>query len=117
MCGILNRYPAHYQHFRRKIQERVSTIKNKNTFKYTVEESTTLLPFLLKTLSNKSRNSVKSIMTRGQVSLNGRTITRHDHPLEPGQVLEILSNKANKKMCLYMFVIMKIDGSGFKFTF
>ncbi len=98
MCGILNRYPAHYQHFRRKIQERVSTIKNKNTFKYTVEESTTLLPFLLKTLSNKSRNSVKSIMTRGQVSLNGRTITKHDHPLEPGQVLEILSNKANKKL-------------------
>lgn len=71
-------------------------IRNKDTFKYTVEEETTLLPFLLKSI-NKSRNSVKSILTRGQVSIDGQTVTKHNHPLKPGQVIEILSNKANIK--------------------
>ncbi len=75
----------------------MSSIRNKETFTYTIEEATTLLPFLLKTLDNKSRNSVKSILTRGQVSVDGQTITQHNHPLEPGQRVDILSNKANMK--------------------
>lgn len=77
--------------------ERVSTIKNKETFTYEVTEPTTLLPFLLKSLSNKGRNSVKSILKRGQVSVDGISTTKHNYPLKPGQVVEILSNKASKK--------------------
>lgn len=72
------------------------TLKNKDIFTYTIEEETTLLPFLLKSI-NKSRNSVKSILTRGQVRVDGQIITQHNHPLKPGQVVEILSNKANIK--------------------
>src|SRR5690606_27040930 len=41
-----------------------------------------------------SRNSVKSMLTRGQVSVNGRTVTKHNHQLLPGQRVEILANKA-----------------------
>lgn len=81
----------------RNNQERVRPIKNKNTSTHTIEETTTLLPFLLKTIQNKSRNAVKSILTRGQVSVDGKTITQHNHPLKPGQVVEILSNQASKK--------------------
>ncbi|GAA0367977.1 RluA family pseudouridine synthase [Alkalibacterium iburiense] len=72
-------------------------IKNKQTSIYTIQEATTLLPFMLETLNNKSRNSVKSILTRGQVSVDGKTITQHNYPLKPGQVVEILSNKAAMK--------------------
>lgn len=74
----------------------MSNIKNNDTFIYHVEEETTLLPFLLKNI-NKSRNSVKSILTRGQVSVDGQRTTKHNHPLKPGQVIEVLSNRASKK--------------------
>lgn len=65
---------------------------------YTVEETTDLLPFLLKTLHHKSRNAVKSILTRGQVSVDGYTITQHNHPLAPGQTVNILSNEASLRL-------------------
>lgn len=74
----------------------MSTINNKDVEIYTIEEETTLLPFLLKTI-NKSRNSVKSILKRGQASVNGKSITQHDHPLKPGDEVGILSNFASKK--------------------
>lgn len=75
----------------------MSSIKKNDIFTYNVEESTTLLPFLLKTLDNRSRNSVKSILRRGQVRVDGVGTTQYDDPLEPGQVVEILSNQASKK--------------------
>ncbi|MDN6293936.1 MAG: RluA family pseudouridine synthase [Alkalibacterium sp.] len=64
---------------------------------YTVEEETTLLPFLLSIITNKSRNSVKSILTRGQVTVDGEEITQHNHPLKPGQTVGVMSNKESKK--------------------
>lgn len=95
MYGILTMYVLEID--ARNYNERVRPIREKDTFTYEIEESTTLLPFLLKTLNNKSRNSVKSILTRGQVSVDGRRVTQHNHPLEPGTTVEILSNKASKK--------------------
>lgn len=77
---------------------------------YMVEEAGELLPFLLKTLSKKSRNSVKSILTRGQVSVDGRSVTRHDHPLKPGQTVSLLSNReAIKKTALHGVEILHED--------
>lgn len=64
---------------------------------YIVEEETTLLPFLLSVITNKSRNAVKSILTRGQVSVEGEETTKHNHPLKPGTKVSILSNKESKK--------------------
>jgi len=64
---------------------------------YTVEEETTLLPYLLSVITNKSRNAVKSILTRGQVTVDGEERTQHNHPLKPGQVVGVLSNKESKK--------------------
>nr|WP_132746175.1 RluA family pseudouridine synthase [Scopulibacillus darangshiensis] len=54
-----------------------------------VEEQGELLGFLLDRLSNRSRNSVKGIMTRGQVSVNGQAVTKHNHPLRPGDRVTI----------------------------
>lgn len=61
-----------------------------------VTEEGTLLPFLQKSLSNKSRNTVKGLLARGQVEVDGRRITRHDHPLHPGQTVTLLPEEAVK---------------------
>ncbi|MFC0613109.1 RluA family pseudouridine synthase [Scopulibacillus daqui] len=55
----------------------------------TVKEPSELLNFLLEHLSNRSRNSVKSILSRGQVSVNGQVITKHNFPLEPEHQVSI----------------------------
>lgn len=64
--------------------------KQKPPRQYQVEAQTTLLPFLLASVQDKSRNTVKGLLTRGQVQVNGKTVTRHDHPLTPGQTVTIL---------------------------
>ncbi|WP_161879354.1 RluA family pseudouridine synthase [Alkalibacterium sp. MB6] len=76
-------------------------IKHNDTTNYTIEEATQLLPFLLQTLTNKSRNAVKSILTRGQVAVDGQTITQHNHPLNPGQVVSIISNQTSLKLSAF----------------
>ncbi|MHA6531076.1 RluA family pseudouridine synthase [Paenibacillus sp. BAC0078] len=60
---------------------------------YTVAEPAELLAFLLKTLANRGRNAVKSILSRGQVSVNGKLVTRHNFPLQPGQTVTIDQEK------------------------
>lgn len=57
----------------------------------TVESETTLLPFLLEHVKGISRNSVKNLLTRRQVLVQGRPVTRHDHPLTPGTKVELLA--------------------------
>lgn len=49
-----------------------------------VEQPGELLPNLLENIKNKSRNNIKSLLSRGQVSVNGQVKTRHDEPLLPG---------------------------------
>ena len=60
---------------------------------YIVESDSTLLPFLFSVFQDKSRTTVKSYLTHRQVSVNGRTITRHDTPLRPGDRVSILSSR------------------------
>jgi len=40
-------------------------------------------------MPNKSRNSVKSILSRGQVVVNGKGTTQFNEPLKPGDTVEI----------------------------
>lgn len=49
----------------------------------------TLLEFLRDNLRGKSRNNVKSLLTRGAVLIDGRVATRHDHPVRPGQTVQV----------------------------
>lgn len=58
---------------------------------YSVTQAGPLLPFLLEQVKGQSRNNVKGLLTRGQVQVDGVTVTRHDHPLEPGQHVTIRS--------------------------
>lgn len=68
--------------------------RRENSSLFNVTEETELLPFLLENMKKNSRNSVKSMLTRGQVTVDGRAVTKHNHKLLVGQKVEILNNKA-----------------------
>lgn len=55
-----------------------------------VTQEGTLLPFLLEHLKGKSRNNVKSLLTRKLVAVDGQPTSRYDFPLKPGQTVTIL---------------------------
>jgi len=61
---------------------------------YTVSEPTTLLPFLLASVSGKSRNNVKSLLSRRLVAVDGVPVSQFDTPLAPGQRVSILPSSA-----------------------
>ena len=63
---------------------------------YTVDEPATLLPFLLSQVKGKSRNNVKSLLSRRLVAVDGVPISRFDTPLAPGQKVTILPSSAPK---------------------
>ena len=50
----------------------------------TVSEQTTLMPFLLGSLKNKSRDNIKSLLRNKQVLVNGEPVTQFNHELKPG---------------------------------
>ncbi len=58
---------------------------------FIVQTETTLLPFLLEHVKGISRNSVKNLLTRRQVMVEGQVITRHDHVLKPATKVEVLA--------------------------
>ncbi|MNS08142.1 Ribosomal large subunit pseudouridine synthase D [compost metagenome] len=76
---------------------------------YTVKESTQLLPFLLDTLSHLSRNSVKSILARGQVTVNSQPTTAYNYELEPGYLVSIHQEKVSSTPPLIGMTILFED--------
>ena len=61
---------------------------------YTVDEPTTLLPFLLASIKGKSRNNVKSLLSRRLIAVDGVPVSQFDTPLAPGQQITVLSSSA-----------------------
>lgn len=61
---------------------------------YTVTQPDTLLPFLLARVKGKSRNNVKSLLSRRLVAVDGVPLSRFDAPLLPGQQVSILPASA-----------------------
>ena len=59
---------------------------------YAVDEPAALLPFLLANVKGKSRNNVKSLLSRRLVAVDGVPVSRFDTPLSPGQRVSILSS-------------------------
>ncbi|WP_271751448.1 RluA family pseudouridine synthase [Cohnella sp. JJ-181] len=60
---------------------------------YAVQEAGELLPFLLAKLSGQGRNAVKAILARGQVSVDGVSVTAYNHPLRPGATVSVSREK------------------------
>ena len=57
---------------------------------YPVTEPAALLPFLLDHVKGKSRNNVKSLLSRRLVAVDGVPVSQFDTPLAPGQRVTIL---------------------------
>lgn len=66
---------------------------------YKVERDGTLLPFLLERMEGRSRSSVKSYLTHGQVAVNGCHTTRHDTPLTAGDRVTV-TNTGQPEHCI-----------------
>jgi len=54
-----------------------------------VTEPALLMDFLLNKFSDKSRTSIKSLLSHRQVAVDHKTVTRHDHKLKPGETVMI----------------------------
>lgn len=54
-----------------------------------VDQPAKLLAFVMQRLDGISRNKAKSILSHGGITVDGRTQTHVDFPLEPGSVVEI----------------------------
>ena len=78
-------------------------MKKNPTFQVNTESE--LLPFLLDCLSNKSRNYVKGLLKRGQITVNGKACTDYACALSPGQQIEILLQVAPARDKLALPVI------------
>jgi 23S rRNA pseudouridine1911/1915/1917 synthase len=51
-----------------------------------------LLDWLLGALAPMNRTRVKQVLRSGRVAVNGTSVTRHDHPLRPGDQVSITDN-------------------------
>jgi 23S rRNA pseudouridine1911/1915/1917 synthase len=71
-----------------------------NARDYSVGESSGLLDFLLKTLTGMSRNSIKSLLSKGAVSVGGRTVTQFDTPLKAGMTVRIAAPGDDKRQAI-----------------
>lgn len=61
----------------------------KKDIEFIVSEKDTLLPFLITSFSGKSRNYVKGILKRGQISVNGKVSTDFARKLSPGNKVTV----------------------------
>ena len=62
-----------------------------STKRYKVTREAALLPYLFELLPEQSRTSVKQMLSKGQVVVNGERCTAFDRPLKAGDSIELLS--------------------------
>ena len=62
----------------------------KKNLKFEVDKEDTLLVFLLEFFSGKSRNYVKGILRRGQITVDGKPCTDYARKLVPGQQVRVV---------------------------
>ncbi|UTA69426.1 RluA family pseudouridine synthase [Emticicia sp. 21SJ11W-3] len=92
---------------------------NLSDTRFTVNEDTELLVFLLRSI-NKSRNDVKVLLRDKHIYVEGKAITQFNHPLKAGQIVEVKWKKPPEEQRLkgltivfedqYLIVIAKQEG-------
>ncbi|MFC4776855.1 RluA family pseudouridine synthase [Paenibacillus sp. GCM10023252] len=60
--------------------------------KFTVSTSSELLAYLLEA-STIGRNALKSMLARGQITVNDQVVKLYNHPLQPGQIIALHEGK------------------------
>lgn len=77
---------SRHHNYLKKKQQKVST--------YPIEAKDTLLASLVASLPHKSRKTLKAVLKDGQVSVDGKPVTQFNHPLTPGQRVDVRWEKA-----------------------
>lgn len=81
----------------------------KNIREIQVHEHAELLEFLLKTLSDQSRNSVKSLLTAHRIAVNGAPVTQYNLKLYPKDVVIISKSPIRRKTRSNLPIIYEDD--------
>lgn len=71
-------------------KQKISTLR--------VTEESTLLNFLITKLQDQSRNSIKSLLAHQQILVNKQVIRQFDHPIKPGDEVNILWSKGKQSL-------------------
>lgn len=81
----------------------------KDIREYPVNKECELLEFLLTTLKDQSRNSVKSLLTNHRVAIDGAPISQYNFKLYPGDVVIISKHPIHKKTRSNLPIIYEND--------
>lgn len=73
-------------------------MKRKQDTSFRVETASELMPFLLSKLGGMTRTSVKQLLSQRRVTVNAGIQTRHDTPLKPGDVINVLQGRGNVEL-------------------
>ena len=73
-------------------------MKRKQDTSFRVEAATELMPFLLSKMGGMTRTSIKQLLSQRRVTVNAGIQTRHDTPLKPGDVINILQGRGNVEL-------------------
>lgn len=68
---------------------------NERNIEWNVKESTELLKFLFEMMPARSKGTVKGILKRGQIVVNGKPTTQFNDVLRPGDRVQLLSRVAS----------------------
>jgi len=66
--------------------------KEKATF-FEVTEVIALMPFLIGQMPHKNRHNIKTMMGKKQVLVDGKVVTQFNYPLNPGQKVELATER------------------------
>ncbi len=69
----------------------------KGNVEFIVKEDGYLQSFLLSNITNKSKNNIKSLLARGNISVDGSVVTKYNYPLKKGQKIIINNFKGTNK--------------------
>ena len=73
---------------KRNIQNKKTPVPKKETA-FLVSTETMLMEFLMAKMPEKSRSKIKSLLSSKQVLVDGIPVSQFNHPLVPGQKIEI----------------------------
>lgn len=82
--------------------------------RFVVDRKTPLLEYLLEISDGKSRTGVKSYLTRGQVEVNGRTVSAFDCELRPRDIVTIRDRGVRLRKRLKDSPLLSAIGKGVK---
>ncbi|RAP77091.1 RluA family pseudouridine synthase [Paenibacillus montanisoli] len=76
---------------------------------YQVKESAELLAFLLSEVKGEGRNAIKSMLSRGQIAVNGTPQKVHNYLLQPGQTVTVSKERIVESPPLIGLTILHED--------